>query len=85
MFTRGATSEPLCVRPFSYLRVGLFFGLTISYYDYWRRTAMQEVLYAEEQHRYYSLVKAINSSVRYGEEDEVANMTEYLAGYTSKA
>ena len=48
MATRSGTMEPLCARPFSYLRVGLFFGVTISYWDYWRRTALQEVLYAEE-------------------------------------
>jgi hypothetical protein len=40
MGTRAATMEPLCARPFSYLRVGLFFGLTISYWDYFRRTAL---------------------------------------------
>lgn len=69
--TRAGTMEPLCARPFSYLRVALFFGVTISYWDYWRRTAMQEVLYAEDQQRYFKMVKAINSSVRYGEEDEI--------------
>jgi len=45
---------------------------------------MQEVLYAEEKQRYHKMVRAINSSVRYGEEDEIQNLTEYLAGYTLK-
>jgi arabinogalactan endo-1,4-beta-galactosidase len=47
------------------------FGVTISYWDYWRRSAMQEVMQAEERQRYHKTVKAINSSVRYGEEDDI--------------
>lgn len=85
MFTRAATCEPLSARPFSYIRVGLFFGVGISYWDYWRRTVMQQVLYAEDQQRYHNMVKGLNGSVRYGEEDEIQNLTDYLAGYTSKA
>jgi hypothetical protein len=76
--------EPLCARPFSYLRVGLVFGLSISYWDYWRRTALEEVLYAEDKRRYHTQVTAINQSVRYGEEDDIQNLTEYLAGQTLK-
>ena len=45
--TRVATKEPLFVRPFSYLTVPLFFGVMHSYYDWWRRTATEEVLYNE--------------------------------------
>ncbi|MFO0003980.1 MAG: hypothetical protein ACK559_22895, partial [bacterium] len=85
LFTRAATVEPLCARPFSYLRVGLFFGCVISYYDYFRRYSLQEVLYAEEKQRYYSMTKAINGAVRYGEEDDIQNLTEYMAGYTTRA
>ena len=77
--------EPLSARPFSYARVGLVMGLTISYWDYWRRTALQEVLVAEQKQRYHQQVKAINASVRYGEEDDIQNLTEYLAGYTLRA
>ena len=84
MAARAGTMEPLCARPFSYLRVGLFFGIGISYWDYWRRTALEYVLYAEENQRYHNTVKGLNASVRYGEEDEIANLTEYLAGYTLK-
>eukprot|EP00351_Strombidinopsis_sp_SopsisLIS2011_P004116 CAMPEP_0116886396 /NCGR_PEP_ID=MMETSP0463-20121206/20227_1 /TAXON_ID=181622 /ORGANISM="Strombidinopsis sp, Strain SopsisLIS2011" /LENGTH=44 /DNA_ID= /DNA_START= /DNA_END= /DNA_ORIENTATION= len=43
------THEPLCARPFSYLRHGLFFSVLIGYYDYWRRNALEEVLQAEEK------------------------------------
>ena len=53
MFTRSSTMEPLCARPFSYLRTGLFFGVAISYWDYWRRSALEEVLYAEDRRRYH--------------------------------
>jgi hypothetical protein len=76
--------EPLCARPFSYLRVALVMGCVVSYYDYWRRTALEQVLYSEERYRYFAQVKAINASVRYGEEDDIQNLTEYCAGYTSR-
>jgi hypothetical protein len=79
---RAGTMEPLCARPFSYLRLGLVFGVSISYWDYWRRTAMQQVMYGEERQKYHKTVKAINNSVRYGEEDDIQNLTEYLAGYS---
>lgn len=82
--TRSATMEPLSARPFSYIRVGLVFGCLISYYDYWRRTALEQVLYSEDRTRYYAQVKAINASVRYGEEDDIQNLTEYCAGYTTR-
>ena len=76
--------ESLCARPFSYLRVGLAMGCMISYWDYWRRTVLEQVLYSEDRYRYYAQVKAINASVRYGEEDEIQNLTEYCAGYSSR-
>jgi hypothetical protein len=60
MFTRFATQEPLCARPFSYLRTGAFLMVSIGYYDWWRRQAMQEVMQAEERARYYKQLKAMN-------------------------
>jgi hypothetical protein len=84
MGTRSATMEPLCARPFSYLRVGLFFGVAISYYDYWRRNALQSAMYTEDKVRYYTLVKGMNANIRYGEEDDIQNLTDYLAGYSLK-
>ena len=50
--TRAATYEPLAARPWSYLSTGLFFGVTIWYYDYWRRRAIEEILYSDERRRY---------------------------------
>ncbi len=50
--TRAATYEPLAARPWSYLATGVFFGVTIWYYDYWRRRAIEEILYADERRRY---------------------------------
>ena len=44
---RGGTMEPLCARPFSYLRVALAFGVIASWYDYSRRVAMEDVMRAE--------------------------------------
>ena len=60
-------------------------GVAISWWDWWRRQALQEVLYAEEKALYWKKVNAMNSSMRYGEEDEIGTLTEYLAGYTQKA
>ncbi len=64
--TRSATYEPLSASinnkmnnwsnlgPFSYLSTGLVLGVGIWYYDYWRRRAIEEVLYADERRRYHS-------------------------------
>lgn len=76
--------EPLAARPFSYLRMGLFFGVALSWWDYTRRCMIEQVMYQEEQKRYYTTLKAINYSVRYGEEDEIENLTEYLSGTTTR-
>ena len=39
---------------------------------------------AEERQQYYKTLKAINRNVRFGEEDEIGNLTEYLAGTTTR-
>lgn len=39
-------------------------------------------MYGEERQKYHKTVKAINNSVRYGEEDDIHNLTEYLGGYS---
>lgn len=39
--------------PFSYLSTGAVVGFSIWYYDYWRRRAVEEVLYADERRRYH--------------------------------
>jgi hypothetical protein len=84
MFTRFGTMEPLCARPFSYLRTGITFMAIIGYYDWWRRQAMQEVMTAEDKTQYYKQMKAMNSSIRYGEENDIVNLTDYLAGHTTR-
>lgn len=83
MCIRTGTQEPLCARPFSYLRLGLFFGVTIHWWDYARRVAMEDVMRAEHRAKYFKTVKAMNTSIRIGEEDEITNLTEYLAGTTT--
>ena len=75
--TRAATYEPLAARPWSYLATGAVLGVSIWYYDYWRRRAVEEVMYAEERHRYNMQLKAMNR-VRVGEEHEVTNLIDYL-------
>lgn len=47
MATRMGTHEPLHARPLSYITTGLSVGVVIFYYDYWRRRAVEEVLYGE--------------------------------------
>ena len=81
---RGGTMEPLSARPFSYLRVALVCGAIASWYDYSRRVAMEDVMRAEQRQQYYRRVKAMNANVRFGEEDEITNLTEYLAGKTTR-
>ena len=41
---RFGTLEPLSARPFSYLKIGLFMGIGMSYYDWYRRVILDEVL-----------------------------------------
>ena len=67
--TRVATKEPLSARPFSYVTVGLFMGVAHSYWDWWRRTATEEIMYGEDEASYHNMVRAMNN-VRVGEEDE---------------
>ena len=74
--------EPLCARPFSYLRLGLFFGVSFHYWDYCRRVALEDVMRSEQRAKYFKTVKGMNTSVRFGEEDEISNLTDYLAGST---
>ena len=93
MVTRVATYEPLAARPFSYLATGAVVGVSMWYYDYWRRRAIEEVLYADERRRYHrknilnfyliiiEQLRAINR-VRIGEENEVLNLVEYLTNTT---
>ena len=83
MATRAATYEPISARPFSYLSTGIAFGVAIWYYDYWRRRAIEEVLYSEERRRYNVQLKALNRS-RIGEEHEISNLIEYLTNTTVK-
>ena len=84
LFARRANWEPLSARPFSYLAVGVTFGLMCKYYDYHRRLAVEQVLMAEDDARYFNTVKAANKA-RYGEENELGNLTEYLSGSTTRA
>ncbi len=64
MITRAATYEPMAARPFSYLATGAVVGFSMWYYDYWRRRAIEEVLYADERRRYhrnfYHIIYLIN-------------------------
>lgn len=85
MFQRTATVEPLCARPFAYLKVALFFGFSMSYWDWHRRNMLEQVLYSDQEIRYHNMMKAVNEHVRYGEEDEIQNLTEYLAGASTRA
>ena len=45
---------------------------------------MQEVMTAEDKTQYYKQMKAMNSSIRYGEENDIVNLTDYLAGHTTR-
>ena len=74
----------MSARPFAYLKCGLVLGAAVSYWDWWRRNALQQVMQAEEKQAYYKTLKAVNRNIRFGEEDEIGNLTEYLAGTTTR-
>ena len=46
--------KSLILGPWSYLCTGAVLGITIWYYDGWRRRAVEELLYSEERKRYHS-------------------------------
>ena len=50
------------IGPFSYITTGLVMGFGMFYYDYFRRRAIEEVMYSEERKRYHS--KLILSCLR---------------------
>ena len=83
LLTRACTKEPLAARPFSYVTLGLVFGAAHSYWDWWRRCATEEILYAENEIAYHNMVRGMNN-VRVGEEDETQNLVEYLKGTTTR-
>ena len=83
MCTRVATKEPMAARPFSYFTLALAFGTGCSYFDWWRRCAIDEIMYTEKERNYHNMVKGLNN-VRVGEEDETANLIEYITGTTSR-
>lgn len=84
LMSHQAMGEPLAARPFSYVRLGLFFGVAISYWDYFRRQMLEDALKGEQRARYHFQLRAINQTVRHGEEDEIQNLTDYLATTTTR-
>ena len=76
--------EPLCARPFSYLKTALMWGFVMHQWDYFRRNMLENVLEKEEKMRYYKTMQAINHNLRVSDEDEITNLTEYLAGSTTR-
>ena len=81
---RQYTHEPLAARPLSYLRFALLAGGMIWYWDYRRRCALENVLQREERFRYFQTVQSLNMHMRVGDEDATGNLTEYLAGSTTR-
>ena len=78
-------NELLCARPLKYAKVMLTFGAIMWQWDYTRRNILENVLEKEDQMRYYNSMQAINFNLRAGDEDEITNLTEYLAGATTRA
>ena len=77
--------ESLSARPLAYIKTGLCFGFVVFYWDYFRRNALEKVMESEDRLRYYQTMQAINHNMRVGDEDEISNLTEYLAGSTTRA
>ena len=83
MASRMGSHEPLHARPFSYITTGLTLGVMIFYYDYWRRRAIEEIMYAEEKHKYHYTLRALDK-VREGEENEITGLVEYLSNFSTR-
>ena len=76
--------EPLAARPLQYLKMGVIFGASLWYWDYWRRIMMENVMEGEDKYRYWQQMQGINFTLRVGDEDEISNLTEYLASTTTR-
>ena len=63
----------------------LTFGLIMFQWDYLRRNMLEHVLEREEKMKYYTKMQGINFNLRVGDEDEITNLTEYLASSTTRA
>ena len=83
--TRRFVSEPLAARPLQYVKAGLAVGSVIWYWDYWRRVALESVLEREDKLKYFQTMQAMNANLRVGDEEEISNLTEYLASSTTRA
>ena len=81
---RRYTVEPLAARPLSYIKFALMGGVMMWYWDYWRRVAMENVLESEDRYRYYQQMQSLNHHMRVGDENEINNLTEYLASSTTR-
>ena len=76
--------EPLAARPLSYIKSAACVGFIMFQWDYFRRNMMEAVLVGEDKMKYHTTMSAINHNLRVGDEDEISNLTEYLAGATTR-
>ena len=81
---RQFTMEPLAARPLAYVKFALVAGSMMWYWDYWRRAALEHILEREDKLKYYTTVQAMNHNMRIGDEDQISNLTEYLAGSSTR-
>ena len=51
---RRYTFESLSARPFKYLKMGLYFGAAMWYWDYLRRVMVENTMEGEQRYRYYN-------------------------------
>ena len=84
-YARHYMGEPLCARPLTYLKAMFTFGAIMWHWDYFRRNMLEQVMEGEDRMKYYTTMQAINHNLRVGDEDEITNLTEYLAGSTTRA
>ena len=84
-WARYYQGEPVSARPLTYLKTMIGFGVIMWQWDYFRRNALENVLEGEDKMKYYTTMQAINHNLRVGDEDEITNLTEYLAGSTTRA
>jgi hypothetical protein len=78
--------------PFGYLKCAATLGVSLWYYDYWRRRAMEHTMVYEDINRKLGMThylqilvysRALNS-VRVGEEESTTNLMEYVTKSTTR-
>eukprot|EP00355_Strombidium_rassoulzadegani_P005962 CAMPEP_0168615810 /NCGR_PEP_ID=MMETSP0449_2-20121227/4697_1 /TAXON_ID=1082188 /ORGANISM="Strombidium rassoulzadegani, Strain ras09" /LENGTH=92 /DNA_ID=CAMNT_0008656563 /DNA_START=75 /DNA_END=353 /DNA_ORIENTATION=+ len=79
--SRVASKEAFSARPISYATKAIYMGMFFSWFDWWKRRTVQEILYAEDENQIFGKNLAMDN-LRVGDEEESQNLVDFLASTT---